>query len=86
MLKNQLAKGNNGLTKTKYITFGVKADSLKEAKPKLERIEIDILTNFKAMGVLAQSLNGEERLAVLHRCFNPDGREKFYFSWDLPVK
>ena len=38
MLKNQLAKGNNGLVKTKYITFGVKEKSLKEAKPMLERI------------------------------------------------
>ena len=80
MLKNQLAKGNNGLVKTKYITFGVKEKSLKEAKPKLERIEADILNNFKTMGVLAQPLNGAERLAVLHRSFNPD------FSWDLPPK
>ncbi|MBQ7027632.1 MAG: ATP-binding protein [Ruminococcus sp.] len=86
MLKNQLAKGNNGLVKTKYITFGVKEKSLKEAKPKLERIEADILNNFKTMGVLAQSLNGAERLAVLHRCFNPDGREKFRFSWDMLPK
>lgn len=83
MLKNQLAKGNNGLVKTKYITFGVKEKSLKEAKPKLERIETDILNNFKTMGVLAQPLNGAERLAVLHRSFNPDGREKFRFSWDM---
>ena len=86
MLKNQLAKGNNGLVKTKYITFGVKEKSLKEAKPKLERIEADILNNFKTMGVLAHSLNGAERLAVLHRSFNPDGREKFRFSWDLLPK
>ena len=86
MLKNQLAKGNNGLVKTKYITFGVKEKSLKEAKPKLERIEADILNNFKTMGVLAQSLNGAERLAMLHRSFNPDGREKFRFSWDILPK
>lgn len=86
MLKNQLAKGNNGLVKTKYITFGVKEKSLKEAKPKLERIEADILNNFKTMGVLAQSMNGAERLAVLHRSFNPDGREKFRFSWDMLPK
>ena len=32
MLKNQLAKGNNGLVKRKYITFGIQADSLKAAK------------------------------------------------------
>ena len=43
MLKNQLAKGNNGLVKTKYITFGIEAESIKEAKPKLERIETDIV-------------------------------------------
>ncbi len=50
MLKNQLSKGNNGLLKTKYITFGIEADSLKLAKPRLERIESDILNNFKVMG------------------------------------
>ena len=27
MLQNQLAKGNNGLIKTKYLTFGIDADS-----------------------------------------------------------
>ena len=86
MLKSQLAKGNNGLVKTKYITFGVEEKSLKEAKPKLERIEADILNNFKTMGVLAEPMNGAERLAVMHRCFNPDGREKFRFSWDLLPK
>ena len=83
MLKNQLAKGNNGLVKTKFITFGVEEKSLKEAKPKLERIEADILNNFKTMGALANTLNGAAGLAVMHRCFNPDGREKFRFSWDL---
>ena len=86
MLKNQLSKGNNGLVKTKYITFGVEEKSLKDAKQKLERIETDILTNFKTMGVLAQPLTGAERLAILHRCFNPDSREKFHFSWDLPAQ
>ncbi len=83
MLKNQLAKGNNGLVKTKFITFGIESKNLKEAKSKLERIEADIIGNFKTMGVLAQPLNGAERLAILHRCFNPDGREKFGFSWEM---
>ena len=50
MLKGQLAKGNNGLSKTKYITFGIEADDLKAAKPRLERIEADILANFKVLG------------------------------------
>ena len=85
MLKTQLAKGNNGLVKTKYITFGIEADSLKAAKPRIERVEADILNNFKVMGVQARSLTGLERLALLHGQFHPDGREKLRFSWkELP--
>ena len=37
MLKQQLAKGNNGLVRTKYITFSIEAKSVREAKPRLER-------------------------------------------------
>ena len=54
MLQNQLARGNNGLIKTKYLTFGIDADSIKAAKPRLERIETDILNNFKRLGVAAE--------------------------------
>jgi len=82
MLKGQLARGNNGLTKTKYITFGIEADSLKEAKPRLERIEADVLANFKVLGVRAHSLDGYERLAILHRMFHPADNQKFKFAWD----
>ncbi|MCL2053014.1 MAG: ATP-binding protein [Oscillospiraceae bacterium] len=82
ILKSQLAKGNNGLVKTKYITFGIEASNLKEAKPKLERIQTDIIANFRVMGVSAEPLNGAERLQILHSCFNQN-KEKFNFSWDL---
>ena len=81
MLKNQLSKGNNGLIKKKYITFGIEASSLREAKPKLERIESDIIGNFKTLGVTTQVLNGMERLEVLHGIFHPDGKDKMLFSW-----
>ena len=85
MLKNQLAKGNNGLVKTKYITFGIEADNLRTAKMRLERIEADVLANFKVLGVQARSLNGLERLEILHGQFHSDGKEKLRFSWnDLP--
>ena len=58
MLQSQLTKGNNGLVKKKYITFGIEADSLRTAKPKLERIETDILNNFKTLGVRTEPLSG----------------------------
>ena len=82
MLQNQLAKGNNGLIKTKYLTFGVDADSLKAAKPRLERIETDILNNFKRVGVAAESLDGKARLAQLHGIFHMDEQMPFRFEWD----
>ena len=81
MLKNQLSKGNNGLIKTKYITFSIEAETLKVAKPRLERIETDILSNFKVLGVKAQPLNGKERLHVLHSLFHAQDEQKFIFSW-----
>jgi len=81
MLKSQLAKGNNGLIKTKYITFGIDAENLRTAKMRLERVEPDILNNFKALGVKARPLNGEERLEIIHGQFHPDGQEKFMFNW-----
>ena len=82
MLQNQLAKGNNGLVKMKYLTFGIEATTLKEAKPKLERIESDIISNFKVLGANARALNGAERLAVLHGQLHPDGKDDFYFDWN----
>ena len=81
MLKSQLAKGNNGLVKTKYITFSIEAENLKAAKPRLERIEADILSNFKVLGVKAQPLNGKERLHVLHSLFHQQDNQKFIFHW-----
>lgn len=82
MLRDQLAKGNNGLVRTKYITFGIEAENIREAKPKLERIEADILNNFKVLGVSAYPLDGEERLQILYETFNPEEKVPFQFSYD----
>ena len=82
MLQNQLAKGNNGLMKTKYLTFGIEADNLRTAKPKLERIETDILNNFKRLGVTASPLGGMERLETMYGIFHMDEPEPFRFQWE----
>ena len=85
MLKAQIAKSNNGITRSKYITFGLPAASLAEARPRMERIESDITANFKKLGVAARTLNGYERLEVLHRQLNPGWRGNLAFSWaDIP--
>ena len=82
MLKNQLARGNNGIVRKKYITFGVEADNIQNAKQRLERVETDIINNFKVLGVRSYPLNGMERLELLHNCFNGGGN-KLNFSWNL---
>ena len=86
MLRHQLAKGNNGLVKSKYITFSIEADNIREAKPKLERIESDILNNFKILGVPAATLNGAERLQILYETFNPDETMDFRFDYDSMLR
>ena len=85
IIEVQQAKGNNGIVKTKYLTFGIDADNIRSAKPRLERIETDILNNFKRLGVSAEVLNGQERLRVLHDILRMDTQEHFAFRWeDLP--
>ncbi|WP_082670705.1 VirB4-like conjugal transfer ATPase, CD1110 family [Ruthenibacterium lactatiformans] len=82
MLQSQLAKGNNGLIKTKFLTFGIEADNIRTAKPRLERVENDILNNFKRLGVAAAPLNGMERLRLIYDVFHMDDQSQFRFSWD----
>ena len=85
IIEVQQAKGNNGIVKTKYLTFGIDADNIRSAKPRLERIETDILNNFKRLGVSAEVLSGQERLRVLHDILRMDTPEPFTFRWeDLP--
>lgn len=86
MLTNQIAKSNNGIMRSKYITFGIHADSIGTARPRLERVEADVTGNYKRLGVQSASLNGRERLEVLHSQLHPGGREPFFFSWDMIPK
>lgn len=86
MIQSKFAQGNNGLTKTKYLTFGIEAGSIKEARSKLEHIQMDIINNFRQMGVRARAMDGRERLEVMHSMFHPESTEPFRFDWRwLPV-
>ena len=82
MLRMQLAQGNNGLTKTKYLTFGIEADNMKQAKPRLQHVQNDLLNNFRQLGVAARPLNGKERLKLLHDMFHMGDLDKFRFEWN----
>ena len=81
LLKNQIARSNNGIERSKYITFGIPAESLDEARPRLERVEADVMSNFKRLGVPSEPMDGRARLALLHGQMHPGSREPFRFSW-----
>ena len=87
MLRTQLAQGNNGLTKTKYLTFGIEADSIRQAKPRLAHVMNDILNNFRQLGVMARPLNGKDRLKLMHDMFHMgDPEDRFHFDWKWLAK
>ena len=86
MLRSQVKRGKNGLTKAKYLTFGVEAENIRAAKTCLDRIELDLINNFKRLGVSASAMNGAEFLEVLHDIFHMGEQQPFRFSWDqLPA-
>ena len=85
MLKNQIARSNNGIERSKYITFGIPAGGIVEARPRLERVEADVMGNLHRLGVQSEPLDGRDRLALLHSQMHPGNREPFRFSWsDIP--
>ena len=86
MLRKQLSQGNNGLTKTKYLTFGIEADSMRQAKPRLNHIENDLLNNFRRLGVVAHTLNGKERMRLMHAMFHMGDDDRFSFEWNWLVE
>ena len=73
MLQTQLERGNNGLIKTKFLTFTIEAKDIKSARARLARIETDTLNHFKVIGAAARVMDGKQRLEELHGIFHPDG-------------
>ena len=66
MLEGQIAKSNNGIVRTKLLTFGVSADSLAVAKPRLEQ-----------MCIRDRDYTGEDGLLYCGKCHTP---KEAYFA------
>lgn len=82
MLKNQAAKGNNGIIKSKYIVFGKECENFDDAKAKLENIEKDIIRNLNNIGAAPGRLDGREWLSLLHEYFMQSTKAKFTFDYE----
>ena len=77
MLKRQIARSNNGIERSKYITFALPAGDVGEARPRLERVEADVMGNLKRLGVPSGPMDGKDRLALLHSQLHPGSRDVF---------
>ena len=81
IFEEQFEQGTNGIKKAKYLTFGVEAASGKIAKARLNRMEAELTTLLKQMGVASHVLSGKERLGLLHRFFHLYDQEEWHFEW-----
>ena len=81
MLSEKALEGNNSILREKYLTFSTTASTYNAAVPTLSRIETDVTGNFKSIGCDAKSLNGMERIEVLHSLLRP--YEPFTFDYEL---
>ena len=86
VLKTKLMQGNNGMEKSKYITFGIHAKNLKDAKSRLDNIENAVINNFKQMGAKSEPVTGEERIKILHDILNDGSDSPFMFSYPMLKK
>ncbi len=81
MLKNQAAKGNNGIVKSKFILFGCDCESYEVALNKLEKEADDVISLLNGIGAIAKSLKGKEWLYLLYEYFCQTPNKKFDFSF-----
>ena len=82
VLLRQVTKGNNALQRSKYITFSIEAESVRAAKTRQEQIELQLLNHLKRLGVQAESLDGKERLQLMHGMMHMDEPQMpFLFDW-----
>ena len=80
MLSEKALEGQNSIIREKYLTFTCSAESYQQSKHLLSRQEADFSSYFKSLGSSVRSLEGAERLALIHELFRPG--EKFAFRYD----
>lgn len=81
MLVNQSTKGNNAISRNKYITFSIHAENIDVAKARLEKIELNIRNKLRKSNIKSKALNGKERLELFNKVLT-SSNDKFNFNWD----
>lgn len=77
MLRSQYAKGNNGISRRKYITIGTHMEAEEDAIKILDDAVKAIKANLSNFGVVSKTLNGREYLKVMYTILNPGINKEF---------
>lgn len=86
MQKSKLMEGNNGNELVKFLTFGIHATNIKEARMKLNSLSLELMNLFKKASVEISALNCKERLEIFYRALNPYRKDRLSFNWDKHIK
>ncbi|MCU5065044.1 conjugal transfer protein TraE [Bacillus cereus] len=73
-LDEQRQKGNNGISRNKYLLFSITDESYTNAVRRLASIEENIKDHFKTLGVGVEELNGIERLSIINYLLNNNSK------------
>jgi len=73
-LEEQRQKGNKGIIRNKYLVFSIKDESYDNAVRRLKSIEDNIKDHFKTIDVVAEELNGIERLSIINYLLNSSSK------------
>lgn len=78
MLVSKLSEGKNNLTKEKYVTVQIEAETYKAAEAIFQRIDTEVFSNVKKIGDSeALPISTLKRLEILHDIYN-QGNEGYF--------
>lgn len=83
ILNDKMRQGVSNIRRKRYLTFSVSAANVNEAVPKLTRIENEASAVFTSLKSKHSTLNGTERLKILHSQLCP--LKPFDFSYERDV-
>ena len=71
-LEGQLSKGNNSVTKRKFIAYSINAKNEELAIRNLYRVNSNLIQGLNDLGSQTRTLNFTDTTALLHQILNPD--------------
>lgn len=82
-IQRHLHKTKRRQAKGKYLTFGLEAENVHDARAQLNMIADDIHNGFHRLKIRAHVLDGKERLHLMRDMMAMDCSQPFHFSWQM---